>query len=328
MGYRNVGAHLFSDGWDSEDYTNGGIVHATGLVAPGNTLILGVDARHQGGRVFTSDFAGKWDKLEYAVFAHDEQIFLGRLILTLGARYNKDEMAGGELSPQAGVVFHMGQTTILRGIVNKGFRAPQINELYIFPPRNQNLKAETVWNYEIGLHRLLWPGIDLDVAAFRMDGRNLIETAPHPAPPPKFLFQNIGAFHFQGVEAGLALEPIRSLQAAVSYTYLDPGEKTTGRPGDKVDISTQWTSDRITLSVIGQYVGNYFAADQSHRPIPDFFVWDLKLRCEIITGVEISLAIDNILDDTYAIYANLPGSAAGLYTMPRRRATTGLTVRL
>ncbi len=328
MGYRNFGDHLFSDGWDSEDVTNGAILHASGPVGPGNTLTLGLDVRHQGGQVFTPAFAGKWDKAEGAVFVHDEQVLLGRLILTLGARYNRDELAGGELCPQAGAVFHLGPKTILRGIINKGFRAPQINELYIFPPHNEALAAEVVWNYEIGLNRRLRPGVDLDVAVYRMDGKNLIETAANDNAPPKFIFKNIGEFHFRGLEAGLTIEPARRFEAKVSYTHLDPGGKTTGRPGDKVDVSARWTSQGIMLSAAGQYVTNYFAADHSEQPVPDYFVWDIKAGYEILSGLSAFLAVDNVLDDRYAIYANLPGSAAGLYTMPRRRATAGLTWQL
>jgi len=328
MGYRNFGDHLFSDGWDSEDVTHGGILHASGPVAPGNTLTVGLDAREQGGQVFTPAFAGKWDKIEAAVFAHDEQILLDRLILTLGARYHHDEMAGGEFSPQAGWVLHLDPKTILRGLVGKGFRTPQINELYIFPPHNEDLEPEVIWNYEIGLNRILWPGIVLDLAVFRMDGTNLIETAANDTPPPKFLFQNIGEFRFRGLEAGLDIRPAAGFQARLGYTHLDPGERTTGRPGDKVDITARWAWNRFLLSTAGQHVTGYYAADQSRQRIPDYFVWDLKLNCRIVSGLSAFAAVDNVTDDTYASYANLPGSSAGLYTMPRRRATAGLCLEM
>jgi outer membrane receptor protein involved in Fe transport len=328
MGYRNFGDHLFSDGWDSEDVTYGGILHVTGPVASGNTLTLGLDARQQGGEVFTEAFAGRWDKTEAAVFAHDEQVLLDRFILTLGARYHHDEIAGGEFCSQAGLVFHVDDKTILRGLVNKGFRAPQLNELYIFPPRNEDLEAEVVWNYEVGVNRILWPGMALDLAVYRMTGTDLIETAANVTPPPMFLFQNIGEFRFQGLEAGLDLKPAEKLQVRLGYTHLDPGERTTGRPGDKVDLAARWTSNRIRLSAAGQYVTSYYAADRSRQRIPDSFVWDLKLSYRIVSGVRVFLAVDNITDDSYAVYANLPGSSAGLYTMPRRRATTGLILEM
>jgi len=324
MGYRNFGDHLFSDGWDSEDYTNGGILHASGPIMPGNNLTVGMDVRQQGGRVFTPAYAGEWDKSEVAVFMHDEQILLDRFILTWGARYHHDELAGGEFCPQAGLVFHVDEKTILRGLVNKGFRAPQINELYIFPARNEDLEPERVWNYEIGVNRVLRPRVTIDLALYRMEGTDLIQTVPNSPPPPMFLFQNIGEFQFQGVEAGLTVGPVGGFQARLGYTHLDPGEQTTGRPGDKVDVAARWAWRRIQLSTTGQYVTRYYAADGSQQRIPDYFVWDLKFSCRIVSGLKAFLAVDNLMDDTYAIYANLPGSAAGLYTMPRRRATSGL----
>jgi outer membrane receptor protein involved in Fe transport len=222
----------------------------------------------------------------------------------------------------------MDERTVLRGSVNKGFRAPQINELYIYPPHNEDLEAEVVWNYEIGLNRRLGAGLTLDMAAYRMEGENLIEATANDAPGPRYLFQNIGAFQMQGFETSLTMEPTRSLLARLSYTHLDPGEKTAGRPGDKVDISARWTSDRFMFSSAGQYVTNYFGADERENRIPDYFVWDARLGYEISTALEAFMAVDNILDNTYAIYANLPGSAAGLYTMPRRRLTAGLMLQL
>ena len=327
-GYRNFGAHLFSDGWDSQDYTNGAVLHASGPLSPGNVLTLGFEFRHQGGEVRSGPLAGEWAKREHAFFFHDEQILMNRIILTCGARYNDNQVAGGEFCPQVGLASHLGDDTTFRGSVNKGFRAPQINELYIFPAHNEDLTSEVVWNYEVGLNRQIAPGLKLDLVGYLMKGENLIQLAVDDSGPSISKFQNSGEFEFRGMEANIHDQPVRNFQARVSYTHLDPGVDTTGRPGEKVDLSWRWILGRVTLSSTGQYVANYYAADGKEEPIPAYFVVDTKLSYQALSGLGIFWAIDNLFNEDYVTYANLPGNAAGLYAMPQRRWATGLSLRL
>ena len=55
---------------------------------------------------------------------------------------------------------------------------------------------------------------------------------------------------------------------------------------------------------------------------------DVKLGYEVLPGLQLSLAVDNVLDEAYEIYVDLPGGSAGLYAMPQRTFTTGLTFKL
>ena len=325
--YRNFGEHQFSDGWHSRDFTNGVMLGGTGRLFAGNELTVGAEFRQQGGERL-SGAPGEWDKTEYAVFFHDEQVFLKKWVLTFGARYNHDEFAGNVFCPQAGLVFHPRAGTTLRAAVNKGFRAPQINELYLFPPSNTDLESEEVWNTELGITQRIAEGVDVDLAGYRMKGKNLIQTEKHATPPPMFLFRNSGEFDFMGIEAGVRARIGNAVSARLSYTYLDPGAKTTGRPGDKLDLGVRATRSKLTLSLGAQYVADYFAAEDRGKPVSDYLVTDVKLGYEVLPGLQLSLAVDNVLDRSYEIYADLTGGAAGLYAMPKRTFTTGLTFKL
>ncbi|MDZ7261923.1 MAG: TonB-dependent receptor [candidate division KSB1 bacterium] len=324
--YRNFGEHEFSDGWHSRDFTNGAVVHSTGKFFDGNELTLGLEFRQQGGKSLGTS-PGNWDKKEYAVFLHDEQILLKRLIVTLGGRYNQDEIAGSQLCPQLGLVFHPRQGTILRGAVNKGFRSPQINELYIFPSSNKELKPEIVWNYEIGLEQRIVEGVTVDLVGYRMKGENLIQTESVPGRRPPLQFQNTGKFEFKGLEAGLKARIGKGFFSQIYYTYLNPGEKTQGRPGDKLDLAFRYHWKKLALSLTSQYVTDYFAADNRKEAIPDYFVTNVKLTYELLSGFQAFLGIDNMFDEDYATYADLPGGAAGVYSMPGRTVISGLTIK-
>ena len=324
--YRNFGEHEFSDGWHSKDFTNGVMLNSTGRLLVGNELTVGAEFRQQGGERLSAP-AGEWDKTEVAVFFHDEQILLSEWVLTFGARYNHDEFAGNVLCPQIGLVFHPREGTTLRGTVNKGFRAPQINELYLFPPSNIALESEEVWNYEVGITQRIVEGVDVDLAAYQMKGENLIQKEKHATPPPMFLFRNTGAFEFKGIEAGIRARIGDALSARLYYTYLDPGEKTKGRPGDKGDLGLRVAWKKLALSLSTQYVADYFAADDREELISNYLVADVGLSYEVIPGLRASLAVDNILNEKYEIYADLP-SGAGLYAMPQRTFTAGLIFKL
>ncbi len=323
--YRNFGEHEFSDGWHSRDFTNGAVLNGSGRIFVENELTLGAEFRQQGGKRLSQPL-GEWDKSEYAVFFHDEQILLGKLILTFGGRYNQDEISGDVFCPQAGLVFHAREGTVLRGAVNKGFRSPQINELYLFPPSNPDLKSEEVWNYEVGLVQRIVEGVTIDLVGYRMKGENLIQKEKVPGMPP-FQFQNTGEFKFKGIETGLRAQISKRLSGRIYYTYLDPGEKTKGRPGNKIDLAVRYARERFGFSLTGQYVADYFAADNGKESISDYFVANMKLSYEVIPGLQASLAVDNILDEEYEIYADLPGGAAGLYSMPKRAFTIGLNFK-
>jgi outer membrane cobalamin receptor len=324
--YRNFGEHEFSDGWHSKDYTDGFMIQGAAGLVTGNTLSIGGDVRQQGGEKIATDVqpdTGNWQKKEYGIFFHDEHLIFDRIILTVGARYNKDEVAGDDISPQVGCVIHLTAGTIIRGLVNKGFRSPQINELYLFPSSSTDLEPEVVWNYEVGLNQRIIQGLNIEATAFLMKGENLIELGQNPEPPPLYVFKNTGTFEFRGMEIGLTATFNDIISARVYHSYLDPKEKTTGRPQHKTDLNFRLSYAAIGLALSGQYITDYYAADSSQEAIPDYAVVNTKVTYHLPFGLQPFFAVDNILDEDYEIYANLPGGSAGLYKMPRRTFTVG-----
>ncbi len=325
-GYRNFGEHKFSDGWNSRDFTNGALINGSRKFFIGNELTLGAEFRQQGGENISTSNA-EWNKYEYAIFFHDEQTIFKKVILTFGGRYNWDEILGEETCPQVGLVIHPIKGTILRGLLNKGFRSPQINELYMFPPSNEELEPERVWNYEVGINQQIIKGVNIDLVGYQMKGNNLIQKEKNSTPPPGYLFQNTGEFEFKGIETGINIQIGNKFKGRVYYTYLDSGEKTAGRPGNKVDISLRYAREKLAFSLGGQYIADYFAEDSSKAPIDNYFIANSKFSYKLPFGLEPFFAVDNILNTEYEVYADLAGSAAGIYKMPERTWTTGVSFK-
>lgn len=324
--YRNFGHHRFSDGWHSRDYVNGGVLRYTTHRILNNELVLGVDFRILGGKSYNSP-KGQWDKNEAAVFVQDEYVLHQRWILSAGFRLHQDSLFGIAGYPHWGIVFKASEKTTLRASINKGFRSPQLNELYMFAASNPDLKPEKVWNYEIGFDHKIGNWMSLGAAVYRMRGSDIIETALNPSPPPNFKFKNIGEFTFSGAELNLNAALSRSLSALLFYTYLDPGEKTKGRAGQKWDFSLRFEDDKVFTSLQAQYVTDYYAEDFSLSSLPSYFLLNMRFEVNALSFLGLFIEMNNILDRDYLIYVDMPGIAAGSYPMPGRSLNIGFRIR-
>jgi outer membrane receptor protein involved in Fe transport len=321
--YHSFGEHEFSDGWHSRDATDGVTLHASGRPAAPLELAFGADARRQWGRLVSGD-QGEWDKWEGGLYGTAEYAAADLLIISGGLRYNHDEYAGSILCPSAGLIVIPRQGTALRANASRGFRAPQLNELFMFPSSNAELDAETVWSYELGLRQRLARYATLDLAAFTMRGRDLIEALPNPSGPPPILFQNGESFGFRGVEAGLEVSAGRYLEGTVSYAYLDPGRWTRGRPGSKLDLSLVLRAGVGILRLTGRHVGDYYASNDQGDEIESYTLVGLYTETAALKGVKVFAGLDNLLDEEYALFVDLRGGEAGLYSMPGRTFIFGL----
>ncbi|MGQ9673622.1 MAG: TonB-dependent receptor plug domain-containing protein [Candidatus Aminicenantales bacterium] len=323
--YEDFGHHLFSDGWHSRDYVQGGIFRYTSRLIPRNELTMGGDFRILSGKSYNSP-QGKWEKSEAAVFVQDEYVFHDRWILSAGFRLHRDSLFGLEWCPHVGAVFKLDEKTTFRASVNKGFRSPQLNELYIFPASNRDLKPERVWGYEAGFQRQIGKQASFGVTVYRLHGSNLIETALNPSPPPKFKFSNVGKFTFKGAEFNFEAAFSPSFSTLLFYTYLDPGEKTKGRPGQKLDLSLRWEKKFFFAALQAQYITDYYADDFSRFRLSPYFLLNSRFEAKLFSFFSLFCEINNILNKDYQIYVDMPGIATGIYAMPRRSFNVGLRI--
>lgn len=323
--YHNWGEHILSDGWHSKDFTYGTSFQLNSPWWKTNRIILGSEFRRRGGKELDAEIES-WDKDEFSIYVNDEHLFFKRMLLSLGVRYNHDNFSGSFVSSHLGAVFNITPNTIFRSAVNRGFRAPQINELFIFPSSNQNLEPERVSNYEIGLNQRIIEGVNIDIAGYLMKGDNFIQLEKNLTPPPRYIFKNTGDVDFKGVDLGVFLKKEKEISSRIFYSYLNPGEKTQGRPQNKLSSQTRYTTDKFLISINGYYVWDYYSEDSHANPIDDFMVLNFKFSYEITPGIEAFLGCDNLLNENYQIYVDLP-SNSGLYSMPSRGYTLGLTLK-
>jgi len=311
--YRSFGKHKFSDGFHSTDYTDGAMVHGFTMLSSRNEMSMGIDYRYQSGNILNTSpakFIGEKHKYEYGVYVDDKQMLSNKLTVNAGARYNYDEYAKDAVTPKMGVVYNLTDSTILRGIWSQGFRAPQINDLFLWGG-NENLKPEKVTNKEVGIRKQFGENIYIDIGTFVMNGSDLIETVNSKK-------QNTGNFEFKGVETASNIRFSDSINGQVNYTYFDSGTKTQGRPGDKFVTSLKYAQGKLSGLVSGEYVGRYYAGDNSTQKINDYSILNLKVNYNVVKNLSVFGTIDNLTDVDYHVYYS------GLYTMPKRTLSLGI----
>ncbi len=197
----------------------------------------------------------------------------------------------------------------------------------MFPPANTDLEPERTFNYEAGIDWQAATRWSLQAIIFKMRGSNLIETRPNPNPGNKYIFLNTGSFDFNGIEISLRANPVDPLEIEISHAFLDPGTHTSGRPGHKWDGTIRFLSHLFDLQLQGQQVNTYFAAENSQKPIPAYFILNSRLVAKLIQHIDVFVDINNILNEEYVIYGEFPGISAGTFAMPGRNISMGLRWR-
>jgi len=318
--YHHYGHHQFfgTDQWHHKDYTYGTMFKSS-RSRDKNEVIWGIDYRKQEGEKLPPQPEGEYDKDEYAFYLLNEHTFTDDLILSLGSRYNKDSVYGGELCPHAGLVYHLDTLTSLRATVNKAFRSPQLSDLYMFPPSSAGLEPEEVWNYETGLVRRIADWLTAEIVLYRMEGNNLIDIGTNPTPPPTKIFLNTGKFSFKGVELGLDFLVGKRLSGTFFYTYLDTGKETAGRPENKFDLGLNYRKDKFGIHLTCQYITNLYDGNDYQDKLADYFVTNAKLTYDAADDLQVFIAVDNILGEDYEIEKGYP--------MPGTTFAGGVTVR-
>lgn len=282
----------------------------------GNRLTLGFDYYRYGGKANNHFVDGPTAGTDVPQVDEREDEFAGYLemrqeigsLLTLnaGLRVDHHSKAGTELVPQAGAAFHLPANAEVKLSVGKGFRYPIIREMYMYPPQNKDLKAESLWNYELSFsQRLLSGKLYYGINLFHMDAKNIILTLPNPTAPPPMLNQNSGELKNTGVEVEASYLISKSFAANCNYSYLKMETPVVGAPEHKAYLGGSYTSNGWHASTGLQYVnGLYSAVGPDVKE--DFLLWNARVSYQLTDMVQLWVNGDNLLNTKYQINAGYP----------------------
>ena len=154
--YINWGHHNVDDGhapgaearnylFHSNDYNMGVTLYQTMHWWQGNDLSVGLDYVHWGGHTWntlkdevkTREEGARKCVNDVAGYVMMQQAFWGNLLdVNAGVRLQHSGQFGNEWVPQAGFILRPLAGSMVKFNFGKGFRAPNLRELYMYPPHN------------------------------------------------------------------------------------------------------------------------------------------------------------------------------------------------
>ncbi|MBN1465902.1 TonB-dependent receptor [candidate division KSB1 bacterium] len=305
----NFGRHAIYDGWRSNDRTVGLLLYHNAKLWNGSTSTLGLDYKSYGGDAEASlnkspaiDY-GKRFITEWAPYIHMQQLFLYRFIASAGLRLEQHPIFGSELLPKVGLVTHITGSTSARLSVAKGFRSPSIRELYVFPPRNEQLLPENMWNYEIGFTQGVGQSAELEAAFFRSRGSNMIRTLYADGKPH---FVNSGDFNHSGYEVMATWRPITPLDLSMSWSDLNLGDETQGAPQRKLTFYGGWDLGMVDLMATILHVAELYGNDRQRDKLPDYTLINVAVNFTPWQTLGLKFSMKNVLDQQYQTILGYP----------------------
>lgn len=263
--YYNWGKHKIEDGlkngkprdylFNSKDYNIGVTAYQTIRPWDGNDLSVGIDFKHWGGEAWNSAKTdGKKSAIcdrhvnELGAYAMMQQAFWNnRLSLNAGARIEHSSQFGNEWVPQAGFICRPISSGRIKFSYGKGFRSPNIRELYMYAPRNPELKPESMDNFETELRSWFLNGrLNTGVALYYINGNNMIQQVMADGVAKNM---NTGKFINKGFELDVSFLITDEWNLTANYAYLHTSTPIVAAPRHKIFGEVAYTPGHWQFSL-------------------------------------------------------------------------------
>lgn len=323
--YINWGRHKIDDGntpgtpptdylFNSTDYNMGITVYQSMNLWRDNTLSAGFDFQHWGGHIWNTDKADpsvRSSEAEHLVnevagYAMMQQgLFNDFVNVNAGVRLQHGSVYGNVWVPQAGFVLRPGNNSHIKASFSKGFRAPNIRELYLYPPANPDLKPEYMLNYELSYRQhLLENALMLGAALFFIDGDNMIQTVSVDGRPRNV---NTGSFINKGFEIEGAYRFMPTLTLNANYSYLHTNSTNLYSPKNKLNAQITYSPGDFSFTLDETSIWSmYNGAPDNGKVSYTLLNFRAAYTLQAKVPVTLSVKLDNITDKHYEIIYGCP----------------------
>ena len=302
--YGNMGYHKFYDGFYSHDFSYGASVYQQYKYSDQLSLAFGTDYLYYGGKANSDNTLHKINSLGAYILALYSP--LTNLSFKGGLRFQYATLSLYNYSPVLGLTYNLLNNLELYANYQTGFRFPTIQELFLFPISNPNLKDETVNGYETGIKYYLNTGSFIKLAVYSNKVDNLIELVSNPFPPPPVHYENSGSNNIWGAEGETHIIITQNLSLNLGYGFLDPGSITSFNPKNQIKYMINWKKDFYQVSLFGKYISTVYTADNFNSPVGSFNLLNLYTGFHF-DEFTLSIKLNNLLNRTYYY---LPGFKA------------------
>ncbi|MBN1380339.1 MAG: TonB-dependent receptor [Deltaproteobacteria bacterium] len=243
-----------------------------------------------------------------------------------------DSRNDSSFSPKVSLVYKPFAATTLRTSWGQAFRAPTVYELYrkwisstgrVYNG-NPDLKPETVTAWDVGVTQGLWKGAKFSVTYFENRLKDLIYRKTVSSTQSDYV--NAGKARSKGVVLDLEQRFDQWLRLFANFTYTDArirensaktatvDKRLTYLPKKLFNVGAEFEKGRLAASITGRYVDKRYSNDENTDEVDDvftsydaFFTAEAKVSCKILDNAKISLAVDNLFDESHFEYYQAPG---------------------
>ena len=331
--YYNWGDHEINDGYyeggnpqkflfNSTDYMGGVNIYQAVNLFQGNTITGGFDVKLYGGNAYrnpeTEKYADHVKLNEVAGYVLAQQQ-IWKLMFETGLRLENHSLYGTEWIPQAGVSLKATEQTSFKFSFSKGFRTPNMRELYMYAPANEELLPERSFSYDItATQRLLDNRMSVELTLFQTKGDNMIEVTD--VGEGRMQNRNVGEFSNKGVEFSLNYMILNNLSFNTNYSYLDMGKSVVGAPKNKFYAGMTYRPGKFTFSAGAQVIDKLYLVTGASPRTEDYTLIDARIAYRPLKLMEIFAKGDNLLGKKYETMVGYP--------MPRATFIAGLSLNL
>lgn len=318
FGHNELSPFYNNFSWISNDHLAAINLYQTLALFKDNSIALGIDIQENGGtasNAFTN--FGTQSLRDYAGYVSVQQTLLGTLLANAGVRYAHNNYFGDIVVPQAGLNYQLDQETTFRASVGKGYRAPQVFELFQLTPTVPTLKPEELWSYEIGASHTFGHTAVVDIAGFINDVTNTIIDQWY-----SMQTFNSGGSHYGGVEGSMQWFITNELKAIANYSFTDIAEQTVSVPKQKAYVNAEYRWNLLTISMGAHVVRSIYGLDNTFAivKLPDYTNMGFRITAQVTSKTSVSISARNLLNESYqTIYG---------YPMPGRTASVNLKMQL
>ncbi|MGI2999532.1 TonB-dependent receptor domain-containing protein [Vibrio alginolyticus] len=263
---------------------------------------------------------------QWAVFAEDEWYLTDTFALTLGLRYDDNEIFDGQFSPRAYGVWSIDPSWTLKGGVSTGYRAPsltQMDEEWVQEScrgrcsiyGNPDLTAETSINTEMGLYYVNERDLSANITLFYSDFKDKIESefvdpTCTDSRSCDRTYVNIGDAISYGAESSVSKGITESITLSATYSYTrsekntnddDDGLPLVQAPEHIFSLNGDWAvRDDVASWARINYQGkdkNNITSDSTRTLAPSITYVDLGVNWRVTKSVKLMAAVYNLFDD-------------------------------
>ena len=358
--YDNFGRHKINDGYAegakpqtrffrSKDALMGVSMYQSAETEDGSRFTLGFDYQNiYGDAYYTSRETGEvletknkqsaevrnHEVAGYADFRHD----FAKVTVDAGLRVDHHSVAGLEMIPQFGVAYRPVESGTAKAMASKGFRNPTMKDMYLYPPSNENLEAERLWNYELSWRQRLnfgkytetdsvyyheervsvekekyFHGITYGVNLFYMKADNMIQTVAKKN-------VNTGELENWGAEAELSWTIKEHWGISTNHSWLHQENKLVSVPTYKGYLGVDWYSKKhkwVASVGLQQLAGLYTAVGKNEQK-ENVTLLNATVKYNLNKYISLWAKGENLLAQEYEILAGYP--------MPKATAMGGVKV--